>query len=66
MRRAVRGLPLALLLAAAGAAAQQVSLDLPQGPHYVGDAIEIRVVAEGFEEDPAPVAEVPPPSQGSL
>jgi hypothetical protein len=61
-----RGLPLALLLVAAGATAQQVSLDLPQGPHYVGDAIEIRVVAEGFEEEPAPVAEAPPPSQGSL
>lgn len=66
MRRAARGLPLALLLAAAGAAAQQVSLDLPKGPHYVGDAIEIRVVAEGFEEEPVPEAEAPAPSQGSL
>jgi len=66
VRRAARGLPLALLLAAAGAAAQQASLELPQGPHYVGDAIEIRVVAEGFEQDPAPVAEAPPPSQGTL
>ena len=66
MRRAARGLPLALLLAAAGAAAQQVSLELPPGPHYVGDAIEIRVMAEGFEEEPAPVAEAPPPPVGSL
>jgi hypothetical protein len=55
-----------LLLAAAGAAAQQVSLELPGGPHYVGDAIEIRVVAEGFEEQPVPVPEAPAPPVGSL
>jgi len=54
------GLALAvvLLLDAAPALAQHVELKLEQGPHYAGDAIELQLVATGFEEEPTPEIDV--------
>jgi hypothetical protein len=46
------------------AQAAQVTTDV--GPHYVGEAVSIRVTAVGFEEDPPPVVEAPPASSGSI
>ena len=60
---AVLGLSFVAGRAAFGQAAQ-VTTDV--GPHYVGEAVSIRVTAVGFEEDPPPVAEVRAPAQGSL
>lgn len=60
------GIVLALLIAASAANAQQMKVQVPRGPHYLGDAIDLRVTAEGFEEDPPPQIEVTPPRAGSL
>jgi hypothetical protein len=62
------------LLAIAGVAvafapavrAQDVQVAVDPGPHYVGDAISIRLTARGFEEQPAPQAAAPAPPSGSL
>ena len=57
----------ALLLALCTAAhAQQVRLQIPQGPMYVGQPVDIRVQAEDFEDDPQPEVRVPDPSVGHL
>lgn len=64
--RSASGLALGVLLVASAAWAQQVQVRVPGGPHYLGDVIELRVVAEGFEEDPQPAVEVPAPASGSL
>lgn len=50
--------------ATAGAQAAQLTTDV--GPHYVGEAVSVRVTAVGFDEDPVPTAEVAPPANGSL
>ena len=47
-------------LLATPALAQQVQIQVARGPHYVGEPIDVHVVAEGFEEEPAP--EVSPPT----
>ncbi|MBW2275546.1 MAG: BatD family protein [Deltaproteobacteria bacterium] len=57
---------LLLLLVAGEAAAQKVGLSVGQGPHYPGTPISIHVISEGFEEEPVPVVEVPPPKDGIL
>ena len=44
----------------ANAQAAKVTTDV--GPHYVGEAVSIRVTAVGFEEDLPPTAEVPLPT----
>jgi hypothetical protein len=55
-----------LLGTATGVAAQQASVRVERGPHYVGEAVSIRISADGFEEEPAPEIEVEPPERGSL
>lgn len=62
------GLPagLLLLLWVGAASAQSVRLEVTPGPHYVGDAIALSVVAEGFEEEPVPVVQSTPPERGIL
>lgn len=51
---------------AGGALAQQVEVQVARGPHYVGDAVEVAVVAEGFEEEPAPAISAPEALGGTL
>lgn len=64
---ALRGLPvLAFWVLASHAAAQQIDLQVTRGPHYVDVPIEIRIVADGFEEEPAPEASAPEPEAGTL
>ena len=62
----VIGVILAVLVMAATAAAQTVRIQLAPAPHYAGEPIEIHVVVEGFEEDPAPSVAVASPTRGKL
>ena len=62
----VVGVILAVLIAAAAAAAQTVRVQSAPAPHYAGDPIEIHVVVEGFDEDPAPSVAVASPPRGKL
>jgi hypothetical protein len=55
-----------LLAAGAAAAAQTVSLEVSQAPHYAGETIDIIVVAEGFDEEPVPSVIVASPPHGQL
>jgi hypothetical protein len=55
-----------MLVAAAAAAAQTVSVQSTPAPHYAGEPIEIHVVVEGFDEDPAPSVVVASPPRGRL
>ncbi|MBW2362884.1 MAG: BatD family protein [Deltaproteobacteria bacterium] len=48
------------------ATAQTVQVQLPPLPHYVGDAIDLRIVAEGFSEDPTPTVEAPDAGNAEL
>lgn len=58
---------LALSTVAAGrASAQAAQVTTDVGPHYVGEAVAIRVTAVGFEEEPTPSVEMAPPRNGSL
>jgi hypothetical protein len=54
------------LVAATAATAQTVRVQSTPAPHYAGDAIEIHVVVEGFEEEPAPSVVVASPPRGKL
>lgn len=54
------------LVCALPAFAQQVQVQLERGPHYVGDGIDINIVAEGFAKEPQPEVRAPQPTQGSL
>ena len=62
----VVGAVLVTLVAAATAAAQTVSVQSTPAPHYAGEPIEIHVVVEGFDEDPAPSVVVASPPRGRL
>ena len=57
---------LATALLAAAAAGQQLKVQTPGGPHYLGTPIDVRVVATDFEEEPAPEIRVDPPAAGRL
>ncbi|MBJ21792.1 MAG: hypothetical protein CL933_20485 [Deltaproteobacteria bacterium] len=62
---------LCLLLAATclfgrSAVAQEVRLQIGRGPHYVGESIEVQVVASDFAEDPTPEIEVGEVTLGRL
>ena len=57
---------LVVLIAAATATAQTASVQTTAAPHYAGEPIEIHVVIEGFEEDPAPSVVVASPPRGKL
>ena len=51
---------------AGSALAQAAQLTTDTGPHYVGEAVGIRVTAVGFEEEPAPTVMVSPAENGTL
>jgi len=57
------GAAIAVLIASTSgwgtAAAQSVTVQSPRGPHYLGDPVQILVVAEGFDEEPTPTIELP-------
>ncbi len=65
--RAWRYVAVAVAIASTGgwgtAAAQSVTAQSDRGPHYLGDPVEIQIVAEGFDEKPSPTIE--PPEAGS-
>jgi len=60
------GIALALMLAATGAAAKSVRVETAPAPHYAGEPIDIRVIVEGFDEDPAPSVVVASTPRGTL
>ncbi len=60
------GLFLLVWVAAAAAAAQTVGVQTTAAPHYAGEPIEVHVVVQGFEEDPAPSVVVASPPRGKL
>jgi len=51
---------------AVAAAAQTVSVQTTAAPHYAGEPVEVHVVVQGFEEDPAPTVVVASPPRGKL
>jgi hypothetical protein len=53
-------------LAAGFASGQIVQVQLPPAPYYVGDPIDVQVVADKFDEDPTPSIEIPAASQALL
>jgi hypothetical protein len=55
-----------LFAASAAAAAQTVDVATSAAPHYAGEAIEIHVIAEGFDEEPVPSVVVASPQRGRL
>ncbi|MEZ4352645.1 MAG: BatD family protein [Myxococcota bacterium] len=48
---------LLVLLAAFAASAQSVRVQVERAPYYVGEAFEVQVIAEDFEEEPTPEVE---------
>jgi len=56
----------ALALGALPAYGQSVQVQVGRGPHYVGEGVEISVIAEGFERDPQPEIRAPSPDRGTL
>lgn len=44
----------------------QAQLRVSREPYYVGVAMDLHVVATGFERDPAPTCSVDPPASGAL
>ncbi len=56
----------AALMLAQAAGAQRVDLRVGRGPHYVGESIDVQVVAEGFDEEPVPTVEAPQLQAGHL
>jgi len=48
------------------AAAQTVKIQSAPAPHYAGEPIEIHVVVQGFDEDPAPSVAIASPPRGRL
>jgi len=56
----------AALMLAQAAGAQRVDLRVGRGPHYVGESIDVQVVAKGFDEEPVPTVEAPQAQAGQL
>ncbi|MCA9506382.1 MAG: BatD family protein [Myxococcales bacterium] len=48
---------LLVLLSAFAASAQSVRVQVERAPYYVGEAFEVQVIAEDFEEEPTPEVE---------
>ena len=65
-RGLARALVVAACLLAGSVAAQEVRVQAGRGPHYIGEPIEIQIVASEFAEDPAPEIEVGDVSGGRL
>jgi len=60
------GVAFLVWVAAFAATAQTVQVQTTAEPHYVGESIEIHVVVEGFDEDPAPSVVVASAPRGKL
>ena len=60
------GLLLFAFLASGGVFAQEAQVQVGRGPHYVGDPINLQVVAFDFEEDPTPEIDAPELEGGTL
>lgn len=55
-----------LMLCAGGAAAQRAHIQISSGPYYQGEAIEVHLIVEDFEENPTPEVDVSPPASGRM
>lgn len=65
-RRTATLVAMLVCLGGAVASAQEVRVQTGRGPHYVGEPIEIQVVASDFEEDPTPEIEAAQTTAGRL
>jgi hypothetical protein len=54
------------VVVATAAHAQQAELQIGDGPHYAGETVQLRIVAQGFDEEPLPKLQVEPPPGGRL
>ncbi|MEE3329229.1 MAG: BatD family protein [Myxococcota bacterium] len=59
------GIATLLLSGATPAFAQQAHVQVARGPHYVGEPIDVHIIAEGYEQKPTPDVLVPTLPQGS-
>ena len=63
-------IPMALfvfsLLLAGSAAAQKIHIQISSGPYYPGEAVEVHLVVEDFEEHPTPEVDVAPLAKGRI
>lgn len=69
LHRVLRGLGLLLaasLVCAAPLAAQELRIQTSRGPHYLGEPVEIHVIASDFAEEPTPEIVPGEPSGGRL
>jgi hypothetical protein len=62
---AIATVALALLIAD-GAAAQKVHIQISSGPYYPGEAVEVQLVVEDFDEHPTPTVDASPTASGRL
>lgn len=60
------GIAMLLVSLAGGAAAQRAHIQISSGPYYQGEAIDVHLIVEDFEESPTPEVDAPPPSGGSM
>ncbi len=54
-------LVLGATLFAATAGAQKAHIQVSQGPYYQGEAVDVHLIVEDFDEEPTPQVEVTPP-----
>jgi hypothetical protein len=60
-------LPFALvLLFAGGSAAQRVHIQISSGPYYPGEAVDVHVIVEDYDEHPTPEVAATIPAKGRL
>ena len=62
---AIATVALALLIAG-GAAAHKVHIQISSGPYYPGEAVEVQLVVEDFDEHPTPTVDASPTASGRL
>ncbi|MDP6977175.1 MAG: BatD family protein [Myxococcota bacterium] len=56
----------ALVALTTTAAAQKAHIQISQGPYYQGEAVDVHLIVEDFEEDPTPEVEVVAPKGARL
>ena len=55
-----------LLLCAGEASAQRAHIQISSGPYYQGEAVDVHLIVEDFEESPTPEIDLPPPENGRM
>ena len=66
LRTLAMATPALALLIAGGANAQRVHIQISSGPYYPGEAVEVHLIVEDFDEHPTPSVDATPAAQGRL